>query len=743
MPHTAARPHPLRQARAEEVEREVEELRRAVRAAETRVAAVEREAEVANRAAVAAIEEEQRLRLDEQRLRLEEGASAARALREGKEAADGELAALQARLEGEIDEVKTALEMERGRRREAAKMAIVAEAAQREATAGEHRRRLQLENAARLERTARRDLAEERELIRSLLEKPAREGHEVWPPSAEGSGVHPGGVNSGVHPGGGAWVGRGATCREGQSSQGSAVRHQGQAQQSEGPWPAEQEAEQEVEVEPENVEVGIRRDGAGSGIRGGGATADGDAAGGDSTPASSLTPAWCCRPSSLSAAAKLTPPAARVYSVHRLPSVMPEMPAEMPESLNSSPTRRELPSTSLFDTDSFDEARSALLRQRASQSNADADAERCGPRAPAAGDGDSAGRGVIAPSASATQPRQLGALEALSRSSSAAAAYVATCLQEAYGPGGARHHTAPEPAGDIFATPVSTAGPVAATACSDSLPPSRPAAALPSPRSQQMSGRSDAFWSARSECTAASHHSACCAPSAEAEYQGPEPRSAGSDGSPTTWPREDLSPRLSDADSPAALKPPAAAAPVPILSPRTRAAASSLRAGCGGGSPRHASCATITSPRAPAASTRLPLAHGQAAQRSPRDAPAHRPSPLAKHSSAAHAKAATASRSAPSDKGAAASPLLRGAVASGGAPLSSKASSSTRSAAASSVASPQTSSIPSPRGAPPRSAPSMTGSATPSPKLVKKGSFGSAAAAAGSRLPPALDVGKR
>ena len=55
------------------------------------------------------------------------------------------------------------------RRKEAARAALEAESDKREAVAAEQRRRLQLENAARLERTARRDLMEERELIRTML----------------------------------------------------------------------------------------------------------------------------------------------------------------------------------------------------------------------------------------------------------------------------------------------------------------------------------------------------------------------------------------------------------------------------------------------------------------------------------------------------------------------------------------------------------------------------------------------
>lgn len=138
-------------SRIDELEDTATSLRRAVRAAEQRTADVERESDVSARAALTAVEEEQRLRLAE------------------ADEASRRLAASQADATSQIEELQAQLKKERARRQEAAQAAIAAETLQHTAVAEEARRRLQMENAARLERTARRDLLEERELIRSLL----------------------------------------------------------------------------------------------------------------------------------------------------------------------------------------------------------------------------------------------------------------------------------------------------------------------------------------------------------------------------------------------------------------------------------------------------------------------------------------------------------------------------------------------------------------------------------------------
>lgn len=172
-------------------EQQLDELRRAVSAAEQHSAVLEREADVSRAAAVAAIEEERRLRASD-------AEAAAREARELERATSSQLEALRRELEA----LRRELEEERSRRREAARAAIEMEAKQQAAVAEEsqhrrctqtqpsasasaspspraapgtlaqeHHRRLQLENAARLERTARRDLHEERKLMRALLKQ--------------------------------------------------------------------------------------------------------------------------------------------------------------------------------------------------------------------------------------------------------------------------------------------------------------------------------------------------------------------------------------------------------------------------------------------------------------------------------------------------------------------------------------------------------------------------------------------
>ena len=137
--------------RVDALEADPAKLRRAERAAEQRVADVEREAESAMRAALGAIEEERRLRLDE------------------TDEAEKRVAATRNEARSQLEELQSQLELERSRRREAAQAALAAEALQRAAAEEDARRRVQLENAARLERVARRDLQEERELMRMLL----------------------------------------------------------------------------------------------------------------------------------------------------------------------------------------------------------------------------------------------------------------------------------------------------------------------------------------------------------------------------------------------------------------------------------------------------------------------------------------------------------------------------------------------------------------------------------------------
>ena len=85
-------------------------------------------------------------------------------------------------LRQQLHDVTSRLEDERSRRKEATRAALHSEGARKEAVAAEQKRRLQLENVARLERTARRDLIDERELLNSLLRTSGGDG--VGAPSA-------------------------------------------------------------------------------------------------------------------------------------------------------------------------------------------------------------------------------------------------------------------------------------------------------------------------------------------------------------------------------------------------------------------------------------------------------------------------------------------------------------------------------------------------------------------------------
>ena len=86
---------------------------------------------------------------------------------------------MRARSYAQIIELTSRLEDEKSRRKAAARQALQAEAETKEAVAAEQRRRLQLENAARLERTARKDLQEERELIKNLLLRSSLADHKT------------------------------------------------------------------------------------------------------------------------------------------------------------------------------------------------------------------------------------------------------------------------------------------------------------------------------------------------------------------------------------------------------------------------------------------------------------------------------------------------------------------------------------------------------------------------------------
>ena len=128
------------EARAEAVSESLRITQERLSERDMRLHALRAEFDTQRRAALTAVDAEQRLRLGE----------------------SGEL-------KQQLTSLASRLDDERERRKDAARAAHEAETDKREAVAAEARRRLQVENAARLERTARRDLMEERELIRTML----------------------------------------------------------------------------------------------------------------------------------------------------------------------------------------------------------------------------------------------------------------------------------------------------------------------------------------------------------------------------------------------------------------------------------------------------------------------------------------------------------------------------------------------------------------------------------------------
>ena len=127
------------------------DLRRTTRDAQQQAHKVSSDAEAAARIAHAAVEDKERLRCTEQ------------------ETARQKIDTLRLEFEGRMQKLEEDLESERSRRREATQAVISAEAQQQAVLAEQARQRLQLENSARLERNARRDLQDERDLIRTLL----------------------------------------------------------------------------------------------------------------------------------------------------------------------------------------------------------------------------------------------------------------------------------------------------------------------------------------------------------------------------------------------------------------------------------------------------------------------------------------------------------------------------------------------------------------------------------------------